>query len=157
MMQFIEREVNLAEKNQSVLIVSNWQQRRLSLISIFNTLTDNSVITAVDFVHTWTNLSERQADVLVIDRWSPSDDITELVKEIKLKYPGTRILVLDCFAQRNRSFNLYPADIVLESDLPSNQIVEAVRQLLSASPPAPLQPETQNLRNEDDLGTGGSY
>ena len=131
----------MVEKTHSILIVSNWQQRRLSLVSIFNTLADNSAITAVDFVHTWTNLNERQADILVVDRWSPSDDITELIRAIKQKYPGTRILVLDCFAGRSRSFNLYPADVVLESDLPPNQIVDAVRQLLSSEPSGPLQVE----------------
>ena len=133
--------VNLAEKNHSVLIVSNWQQRLLGLISIFNPSTENATIIAAAFVHTWPSLTENQSDFLVVDCWSPTDDITELVKEIKQKYPGTRILVLDCFAQRNHSYILYSAEVVLGLNLRSNQIVEAVRQLLAVNPPVPLQAE----------------
>jgi len=129
----------LAEKMNLVLIVGNWRLRLQSLVSIVNTIGDNCSITSADFVHVWTNLAERQADVLVVDRWSPSDNIAEMVKAVRKKYPQMRILVLDCFAQRNRSFSLYPADAVLESDVPYNMIVDAVRQLLSGNPTASLQ------------------
>jgi len=129
----------LAEKLNSVLIVGNWRLRLQSLVSIINTIGDTCSITSADLVHVWTNLAERQADVLVVDRWSPSDNIAEMTKAIRQKYPQMRILVLDCFAQRNRSFSLYPADVVLESDVPYNKIVDAVSQLLSTSLTAPLQ------------------
>jgi DNA-binding NarL/FixJ family response regulator len=130
--QFIEGEVDLSEINSSILIASNWHQRRQSLFLILNSIAKNCTITAADFVHTQMILKEKQADVVVVDRWSPGDDITEFVKTIKETYPATRILVLDCFAQHNLSFILYPADAVLESDIPSNKIVDAVYQLLSS-------------------------
>ena len=125
----------------SVLIVGNWQQRMESLVSIIHIIGDNCSITSADPVHIWTKLTERQADVLVVDRWSPSDNIVEMVKAVRRQYPEMRILVLDCFAQRNRSFNLYPADVVLESDVPYDKIVDAVSELLSGKPIDRLQPD----------------
>ena len=125
----------------SVLIVGNWQQRMESLVSIIHIIGDNCSITSADPVHIWTNLAERQADVLVVDRWSPSDNIVEMVKAVRQQYPEMRILVLDCFAQRNRSFNLYPADVVLDSDVPYDKIVDAVSELLSGKPIDRLQPD----------------
>jgi DNA-binding NarL/FixJ family response regulator len=133
--------VYLAEKMNSVLIVGNWQQRMESLVSIIHIIGDNCSITSADPVHIWTNLAERQADVLVVDRWSPSDNIVEMTRAVRQQYPEMRILVLDCFAQRNRSFNLYPADVVLESDVPYDKIVDAVSQLLSSKPTDRLQPD----------------
>jgi DNA-binding NarL/FixJ family response regulator len=124
----------LAEQMNSVLVVGNWKQRMESLVSIIHIIGDNCGITSADPVHIWTNLAERQADVLVVDRWSPSDNIVEMVKAVRQQYPEMRILVLDCFAQRNRSFNLYPADVVLESDVPYDNIVDAVSELLSGKP-----------------------
>lgn len=131
----------MAEKMNSVLIVGNWQQRMESLVSIIHIIGDNCSITSADPVHIWTNLAERQADVLVVDRWSPSDNIVEMVKAVRQQYPEMRILVLDCFAQRNRSFNLYPADVVLDSDVPYDKIVDAVSELLSGKPIDRLQPD----------------
>lgn len=125
----------------SVLIVGNWQQRMESLVSIIHIIGDNCSITSADPVHIWTNLAERQADVLVVDRWSPSDNIVEMTRAVRQQYPEMRILVLDCFAQRNRSFNLYPADVVLESDVPYDKIVDEVSQLLSSKPTDRLQPD----------------
>ena len=113
-----------------LLVVSNWQQRRQSLLSILSQVSPDCLVSTATFTQTWKLINERVPDVIVVDRWFPGDDVTELVTVIKQKFPSIRILVLDCYAERNRSFHLYPADLVLEYDLPSYQVVEAVSQLL---------------------------
>jgi DNA-binding NarL/FixJ family response regulator len=132
--ELIDGKENSAEKTCFIFIVGNWRARMESLVSIIKIIGDSCSISSADFAHIWTNLAERQADVLVVDRWSPSDNIVDMVKSVRQQYPEMRILVLDCFALRNRLFNLYPADIVLESDVPYDKIVDAVSELLSGKP-----------------------
>lgn len=114
-----------------VLIVSLLHQRRQSLRALLNSVAEGEECMTTGYENAWEVIEEKHPRVVVVDNWFSNHDAAELLKKIKQNYPRMRCIVLDDAFQGGYAPILKLADVVLESDMPTSRLMEAVRQQLN--------------------------
>ncbi len=101
-----------------------------------------------------------QPDVVVMDLVMPVKDGLEAIKEIRVKAPKARILVLTSFGQDKRVFQAIKAGALgyLLKDSTSDELIQAIRDIYQAK--LFLQPDialrvARELNRQSKSGTGG--
>jgi DNA-binding NarL/FixJ family response regulator len=115
-------------QNCSLLVVSILHQRRQSLRSLANSLGLFNCITTTDYDHAWAIIQEGVPHVLIMDNWFSGFDVRDLLTRVKDAYPQVRCIVLDDAFQGGHLPALQEADVILNSDLPTSHLLDAVRQ-----------------------------
>jgi hypothetical protein len=122
-------------KDIFILITSILQQRRQSLRSLMSTLEPACFIITTDYVNAWDIVQKRPPAVLVIDKCFSGSDVKDLLTRVKETYPAVRCIALDDAFQGGNQPALDQADVILNSDLPTNYLLDAVQQqILSIRP-----------------------